>query len=198
MGSITRLGVLLESCDLVRSGIPKHDADGKAGVLDRVGDNRSPKMENLNPGGSEEKLDPRIITQSPSNAELSGTRRGCRWGIGRGGAGSGTRGGTGRAVIGRSGTAWRRSVIVAVSVVAIVAVIIAIAQVGVGIRLGRRGRGAGRARFAIVTLLLLFGYAVVVRSMPGRQVVTLNGESEGLRGSKRAEEDSERGERKDV
>jgi len=45
VGSITGLGVLNESLYVARGGIPKHDADGEAGVLDGVGDGGGPEME---------------------------------------------------------------------------------------------------------------------------------------------------------
>ena len=62
-----------------------------------------------------------------------------------------------------------------------------------------RGRVAGIGPgLAIITLLLLLGNSVVVGVLPGQIVVPLDRDGGGLVGSERADEENERGERKDV
>lgn len=76
MGSITGLGVLNETLDVACGRIPKHDAGGETRVLDRVRDLVGPEMEHYDVFRSKEDRDPWVITHSPSNGELSGTRGG--------------------------------------------------------------------------------------------------------------------------
>jgi len=94
MASITGLGVLEEIVDTVLVSTPEHDADRDTRVLDSVRNDDVPKMEHLDTGGRCQKGYSRVIAHSPSNSELSRTRRGRRgWGIRWGGVGrAGARG----------------------------------------------------------------------------------------------------------
>lgn len=180
--SVTGLGVLEESGDMVLVGTPEHDAGGNAGILDCIRNNGGPHMEHLDAGGRGEEGDPRVITHSPSDGELSGTRGG------RGGR-SVSWAGAWRAGAGRA----RRG-----SVVRSVAVGLDRWVRWLGIGSARRGGAGSWPGLAVVPLLLLLGNSVVVREMPGHIVVCAHRDRKGLGGSERTEEDGECGEGKEV
>lgn len=113
IASITGLGVLEEGVDMVIVSAPEHDADRKTRVLDCVWNDSIPKMEHTGTLGSDKEGDPRIITHSPSDSELSATGRSSR-GIGWTGGGSGARRGQ-RGRIGRRRITLGRGVITALS-----------------------------------------------------------------------------------
>jgi len=185
--SITRLSEAKETIDLVLGGTPEHDADGDASILDCGRDLRIPKMEHLDSRGGGKEGDPLVIAHSPSDSELSRAAGSVGSRLGRNGLGrlSGRRGG-GRVVLG--GIVVGRAVVVLGGS--------AVGGIGLGSASWLRGAACVPGLASLGTTLLL-GDAVVVGELPG-QVVRLDREGKGLGRSERAEDDSERGERKDV
>lgn len=170
----TSLNILIELIDPRLVDIPEHDADGDTRIPNTRGHGANPEEDAIDAIAIRDCRKPRVITKSPSETQLS-TSVG-----GSGGSGNAIRrlGGRRRwAVVRRGGTLGSAR------------------RLGSGSARGGGGRPGLALRAALAALLP--GDSVVVWNLP-RQVVPLHRKGESLGGSERAEDDSERRQRKYV